>query len=155
MADPHVSLRQSIARSIGSGEFALSVLWGTVVGCLAVIVEYNLSQMLSDGHTVQYGLLVAGAVAGLLYADSWRAATEVGAFAGAIPILVLAPLAYLFGLVEFLPTLAIDGGVLIWAVGSVLLIYPALVLFGAVGGALGALVGYASKVVIGSGQQPD
>lgn len=129
------SLRAEIGRSIRSGRFGPAVLWGALVGCFVAILEYNLTGMHSETYAVRYAMTVGGGVTGVLYgrARSWRAAARAGGYAGAVPIAVLGPLAYLF-LFEELPTT-------VEFVGTVLVFYPAAigigVLFGALGGAVG------------------
>lgn len=147
MANQHLPFHDRIVHSIGDRQLTSAVIWGALVGCFAVIVEYNLSGILFDSQTVRYGVLVGGVVAGFLSSNSWRAAAKAGGYAGALPVIVLAPFAYLFAMAEFLPALELDGGVLIWAVGSILLIYPFAIFVGALMGTFGGLISYVLRTV--------
>ncbi|QLG50877.1 DUF5518 domain-containing protein [Natrinema halophilum] len=142
MTHQHSSLWADIINSISSGHFSSAVLWGTLVGCFASIVEYNVSAMGTEPYSVRYGILLGGIVAGFLYASSWRDAVKAGGYAGAIPVIVLAPLVYFFLMVELTPTIQVDGGVLLWTIGSSIIIYPATVFIGMILGAIGGFIGY-------------
>lgn len=148
MANNHASLWPNIVRSLRNGEFAAAILWGTLVGCFAVILEYNISSLITGENSVRYGMFVGGIVAGTLYADSWRAAAKAGSYAGALPAIVLGPIAYLFFMLEYLPTIQIDGDALIWTIGSILMLYPFLILFGLLSGLLGGIIGYVIATTI-------
>lgn len=85
------SLPSAIRTSLTSGEFAAAVLWGALASGLLAIVEYNLTTIASGSGsaTVSYAPLVGGVVAGLLYAGSREYARSAGAYAAAVPTLVL------------------------------------------------------------------
>lgn len=148
MTHQRSSLRADIISSLSNGHFSSAVLWGTLVGCFASIIEYNLSAMVSDPYSVRYGILIGGIVAGFLYARSWRVAVKAGGYAGAIPVIVLGPLVYFFLMAELTPTIQIDVGVLLWSIGSAIIIYPGAVAIGMVIGSIGGFIGYSLATAV-------
>lgn len=137
MADDLSGVREDLVASLTGGEFTVAVLWGALVASLVAIAEYNLTATTGNTIEVSYFMLVGGGVAGAIYVGPRESAAKAGALAGGIPVVVLAPLAYLFTAVDGI----LDGSVgspLVNTAFVLLVLLPIVVGIGMLGGAIAA-----------------
>lgn len=137
------SLRTDVRESLASGEFSAAVLWGALASGLLAIVEYNLTTFASESGsaTVSYAPLLGGVVAGLLYAGSRKRARTAGAYASAIPTLVLSATLLGFFLFEAGANEQGPAVVVLFAFGTVIAL-PAVTAIAAVFGFVSAHVSH-------------
>lgn len=129
----------TIRTSLTSGTFTATVLWGALATGLVAILEYNISAMDGGAIEIQYAMIVGGGVAGVLYAGSRDVAAKAGALAAVLPVLLLAPIAYLLLLAS--GTVGTATAWIAAATAFVLIVMlPAVLLVSALFGAIAAFV---------------
>lgn len=133
--------RGKVTRLLGSRGVSTAVFWGSAVGCIATILEYNFPVLGSGTSVLRHGMLIGGIVAGILSAGNWKTDWRAGAYAGAIPAITLAPIAIGVKTAESLPQMQGLGDLVMFVGVGAFTIYPFIILYGVTTGAIGAILG--------------
>lgn len=138
MSEEFGEFRDTLVRSLREGEFTAAVLWGAFASSLVAMGEYGLTA--PTGHVeITYSMFAAGIVAGGLFRGDRSSATKAGAYAAAIPVLVLGPIVQLVLLANGTISGSL-GWLLVTNAFLLLVALPIVVLFTAVIGGVTALL---------------
>jgi len=134
------SRRKKLLKNIKNKSSRYAVLIGGIIGGFVTIIEYNITIILYDHHSLGIGVLLGGIISGLIYNGSKKESIRSGAYSGILQLLALTPIGLLIIHTEVYVNSA-SGNLIFWLLSSKFMI-AAGVLVGTVVGAIGGYLGH-------------